>query len=202
MHSRMWESPRGYKALCRCAYQTSQAPGSPNLPLHSKVPTEMLLNQASGKEEKAVATACPRCSKMSPLLNTRSQGVTDCPSGWGSGQVHLGVPARGSLGAASCLHPRESGSCSSDGGAGPRAESTYPGPCLQNHIFQTRSSSKPLIGPPGSKAPLPGSGVLSVRSAQRPVQGDFIRSSPTCLCKHPQRPLIKVLLFFCGRCLF
>ena len=116
MCSRRWESPRGYQALCRCACQASQAPGSPNPPLHPKVPTEMLLNQASGKEEKAVATICPRCSEMSPWLNTRSQGVTNCSSGWSSGHVHLGVPARGSLGAASCLHPRESGSCSSYGG--------------------------------------------------------------------------------------
>lgn len=33
-------------------------------------------------------------------------------------------------------------------------------------------------------APLLGNGVLSVRSAQGLVQGDFIRSSPICLCKH------------------
>lgn len=46
------------------------------------------------KEGRAVATICPRCSEMSPLLNTRSQGVTDCSSGWSSGHVHLGVPAR------------------------------------------------------------------------------------------------------------
>lgn len=77
-----------------------------------------------------------------------------------------------------------------------------PWPCLQNHIFQTHSSSKPLIRPPGGEALLLGNVVLSARSAPRPVRGDFIRSSPICLRKHPQGPPIKVLLFFLGRCLF
>lgn len=150
----------------------------------------MLLNQAPGKEEKDVATTCPRRSKMSPLLNSRSQGVTTAPLAgardtrtWeslpGGPWEQLPACTPGKVAAAHLMRD-----------AGHRAESTYPRPCLQNHIFQTRSSAKPLIGPPGSKAPLPGNGVLSVRSAQRPVQGDFIRSCPICLCKHPQRPLI------------
>lgn len=63
-------------------------------------------------------------------------------------------------------------------------------------------STQPLIRPPGGKALLLGNVVLSVRSAQRPVRGDCIRSSPICLRKHLQRPPIKVLLFFLGRCLF
>lgn len=58
--------------------------------------------------------------------------------------------------------PRESGSCLSDGGL--RAldcRVNMPSPRSQNHVFQTNSSSKPLIRLPGGRALLLGNAVLS-----------------------------------------
>lgn len=165
----------------------------------------MILNQESGRgEERAIATTCPRWLEVSPLVSTRSQQVTGCSSGWVSGHFHVGSPCQGVLGSSFLPVPwvkwqlliqrRSTGRWT--------AESTRPWPRFTKPCFPNGSSSERLIRPAGGKAPLLGNVVLSARSAERPGRGDYVRSSPICLCKHLQGPPIKLLLFFFDRCLF
>lgn len=145
-------------------------PASSQLPQRPPVPGAC---REASEQGEAIPPPVPG-ARNAPLCEHQIPGVT---SPWGALQ--------GGPGAAFFLSRRESGSCLSDGGA--RALDSRvntPSARLQNPIFQTLSSSSPLSA---SRWQRPVAGqccCLSARSARRPVRGDCIRPSPTCLCKH------------------
>lgn len=154
----------------------------------------MILNQEPGRGERKLLPPPAPGSQQRPLWWAPD------PREWLAGAQDIfmwGVSAREQL---SACPPGKVAAAYLTGE--PRALGSRVNTPLASLTKSCFPNTQPLIRPPGGKALLLGNVVLSVRSAQRPVRGDCITSSPICLRKHLQRLPIKVLLFFLGRCLF